>query len=318
MGYPLYREVKKWAPATLTHREKLAAMVLADDANDVTRETFNSVVDPDILRFAMVRNDRDMRKILARLVEEKVLERVTIGGNGRTAKYRFLHLASADSADVAGPEETPNGTTSPDLAGPKETSNSGVAGTDQTSNTEGQVSPDVPEKTSNSGVAGSFRNSCRSNLDLPTPLTSSTTSSTTPASDESDAAGDSEGTLFEEPVPDARSVKPKRATKRTEQKPNRHQVADDLTAAFWKHHGAGRAQPFIAVRGIVRTAIGNGVDRDDCAHALKRIADEGRTVSGATLDIALGQIRRGGQRTTAPPTAPRHMTEEEKLNALQF
>lgn len=76
-----------------------------------------------------------------------------------------------------------------------------------------------------------------------------------------------------------------------QQKPNKHQVADDLTAAFWEHHGKGRAQPFIAVRGIVRTAIGNGVDRDDLARALDRVARDGFSVSGATLDIALGKIR---------------------------
>src|SRR5688500_10043798 len=29
-----------------------------------------------------------------------------------------------------------------------------------------------------------------------------------------------------------------------QQKPNKHQVADDLTAAFWQKHGKGRAQPY--------------------------------------------------------------------------
>jgi hypothetical protein len=78
-----------------------------------------------------------------------------------------------------------------------------------------------------------------------------------------------------------------------QQKPSKHQVADDLTAAFWEHHGKGRAQPFIAIRGIVRTAIGNGVARDQLARALDQVAREGRSISGATLDIALGNLRRG-------------------------
>lgn len=76
-----------------------------------------------------------------------------------------------------------------------------------------------------------------------------------------------------------------------QQQPSKHQVADDLTAAFWKLHGKGRAQSFIAVRGVVRTAIGNGVDRDDLARALERVVLDGYSISGATLDIALGKIR---------------------------
>ncbi|MGW3927855.1 hypothetical protein ACWECC_07120 [Streptomyces microflavus] len=80
-------------------------------------------------------------------------------------------------------------------------------------------------------------------------------------------------------------------------KPNKHQVADDLTAAFWNLHGKGRAQGFLSVRGVVRTAIGNGVERDDLARALDLVAREGRfSISGATVDVALGKIKRpGGQ-----------------------
>lgn len=109
------------------------------------------------------------------------------------------------------------------------------------------------------------------------------------------------------------------AAKAAAKKPNPHQLADDLTAAFWERHGKGRAQPFLAIRGVVRTAIGNGVERDDLARALDRVAREGRSVSGATLDIALGAIRQpNGHTRQQAPTAPRHMTEEEERNALQF
>ncbi|AWS44505.1 hypothetical protein [Streptosporangium sp. 'caverna'] len=95
MGYPIYREVMDFAPDTLTHREKLVALVLADDANDNTRTTWNSVVDPKILRRAMVKNDRDMRKILTKLKDAGVLEQVVSGHSGSTAKFRFLPLALA-------------------------------------------------------------------------------------------------------------------------------------------------------------------------------------------------------------------------------
>ncbi|MFD3503724.1 hypothetical protein [Streptomyces sp. NPDC058678] len=78
-------------------------------------------------------------------------------------------------------------------------------------------------------------------------------------------------------------------------KPNPHQVADDLTAAFWDHHKSRCTQSFIAVRTVIRTAIGNGIDRDDLAHALDRVAKEGRPVSGGTLQVALQP-----QQTTGP------------------
>ncbi|MEE1763675.1 hypothetical protein [Streptomyces sp. SP18BB07] len=293
-------------------------MILADDANDVTRETFSSVVDPDILRFAMVKNDRDMRKILARLVEEKVLERVSGGGNGRVAKYRFRYLTPADSPNVAGPEETAKGIPGLVVAGPESTSNSEVAGSDETANSVPGSGAMSQKEPATEGVGGSFSHRSRSKKNLPTPSTSSTTSSTTAAPDESVAVeGSKIEALFDEPTPGPPAAA-RRQKKPSERKPNPHQVADDLTAAYWERHGKGRAQSFISIRGVVRTAIGNGFDRDDCARALDRCARTGRAISGASLDIALGEIRRDGQRTTAPPTAPRHMTEEEKRDALQF
>jgi hypothetical protein len=70
-------------------------------------------------------------------------------------------------------------------------------------------------------------------------------------------------------------------------KPNPHQVADDLTAAFWDRHKTRCTQSFIAVRSVIRTAISNGIGRDDLARALDRVAKEGRPISGGTLQVAL-------------------------------
>jgi hypothetical protein len=72
---------------------------------------------------------------------------------------------------------------------------------------------------------------------------------------------------------------------------------------------------------VIRVAIGNGVERNELAHALERIVLDGMSVSGSTIDIALSKIRRPGPRRSGPPTAPRdmsHMTEEEKQDALEF
>ncbi len=68
---------------------------------------------------------------------------------------------------------------------------------------------------------------------------------------------------------------------------------------------------------MIRTAIGNGVERNDLARALDAVAREGRSISGATLDIALGKIRRNGS-LSGPSTAPREIPEEEIPSALKF
>jgi hypothetical protein len=140
MGYELYREVKRHAPETLTHREKLTAMVLADDANDESRTTWNSAFTPETLAFCMVKNERDMRKILARLQDEKVIEHVGGGHNGRIAKFRFLELGPAT-----------------------------VGGSERTGYEAPEAEP-VQKEPPTEGVGGSFRNRRGSKSNLPTPL----------------------------------------------------------------------------------------------------------------------------------------------------
>ncbi|MYU22706.1 hypothetical protein [Streptomyces sp. SID8352] len=264
MGFLLYREVKMWAPPSLTHQEKLTALVLADDANDDSRLTYNSVVDEEIMRYAMVPDSRKMLRIVARLKREKVLEQVGKGHNGRTAKYRFLHLGPVES--LGGENDHPTD--------PVGGSNEPPYDSDQGEPQGGEMNhPTDPEGWSFSTTKGGQKNH-------PYPSTSSTTTS-------------SSANASEEQPEDATTGEPvkRKSRKKAAVKPNPHQVADDLTAAFWLKHGKGRAQPFLAVRGIIRTAIKNGVERDDLARALHRVAQQGRAISGATLDIALGEIR---------------------------
>lgn len=164
MGYELYREVKVWAPPSLTHREKLTAMVLADDANDKTRLTWNSVVDPEIMRQAMVKNDRDMRKILAKLQDEKVIESAGGGHNGRIAKYRFLHL---DPAGCPGGSGCGCPLT---LAVQNEPATERVGGPERTGYDKASDPGPVQKEPPTDGVAGSNWHRSRFESDLPTPL----------------------------------------------------------------------------------------------------------------------------------------------------
>ncbi|MFC7330792.1 hypothetical protein [Marinactinospora rubrisoli] len=67
--------------------------------------------------------------------------------------------------------------------------------------------------------------------------------------------------------------------------------AQQLADAFWQRYKTGRTQSFISIRQIIKTALGNGVDRDDLARALDAIGREERPVTGAVLQIALQQVR---------------------------
>ena len=100
--------------------------------------------------------------------------------------------------------------------------------------------------------------------------------------------------------------------------PNKHKVADDLTAAFWEHHRERTAQSFIAIRGIVRTALANGLDRDQVAHALNQLALEGRAISGGSLTTALGQLQRPiqGAFLTALPGGRPSTTDQRVAQGL--
>lgn len=266
MGYGLYGEVKRWAPDGLTKGEKLAALIIADDANDKTRLTYNSVVDPEIMRQALVPDERAMRRIVAALQKQKVLEHAGGGHNGRTAKYRFLPLAP-----TAGARPELKGENHPPTDGPAH----GVAGPKSPAYAEDHEAAPAENHPPTHGVAGRFSARSRVKTTRPTSSTSSTTTST--------SAGE----------PAAAKRTPKQATKeRTAD--GQHQVADELTAAFWKVHGKGRTQPYVSVLKIVRTAIGNGVERDQLARALNQVAKEG-SIAAWKLDNALSQLNGTGK-----------------------
>lgn len=96
--------------------------------------------------------------------------------------------------------------------------------------------------------------------------------------------------LPEDSVPDSADADKPRGDTKTP-KPSKHEKADELAAAFWDIHKTRMAQPFIAIRGIIRTALSNGLERDDVARALDLLAREGTAISGGTLQTTLKQIK---------------------------
>lgn len=115
MGSRLYVEVLDYAPTTLTHREKLALAVLADDARDTTRITWSSVESEKILRRAQVSRPQ-MYEVIKALVKKGVLEKVTAGQKNGKAKYRILPLQCPELPDT---DDAPQRPDSPDTDDPQ-------------------------------------------------------------------------------------------------------------------------------------------------------------------------------------------------------
>ncbi|MEQ4610650.1 hypothetical protein ABMX48_31555 [Streptomyces cavourensis] len=107
MGGRLYVEVLDYAPTTLTHREKLALAVLADDARDSTRITWSSVESEKILRRAQV-SRAQIYAVIKALVAKDCLKRVSAGQKNGTAKYMILPLQRPGSTDAEDDGQRPD------------------------------------------------------------------------------------------------------------------------------------------------------------------------------------------------------------------
>jgi hypothetical protein len=109
------------------------------------------------------------------------------------------------------------------------------------------------------------------------------------------------GTLFDAT---ADAAQPRGTTKKTPKppKPSKHEKADALAGAYWERYKTTTAQSYLAVRGVIRTALANGNDRDDVARALDRLGREQRAISGGTLTTALGQLHTNGHINGVAPS----------------
>ncbi|MDX2532329.1 hypothetical protein PV437_04035 [Streptomyces scabiei] len=114
MGIRLMVEVLNDAPEALTHREKLLLVVLAEDANDDTRVTWNSVERPEVLRGAKVSRSQ-LYAVLKSLASKGVLEKLSSGQKNGTAKYKIPKFPeSAQCPGIPDTDTPPQGPSSPD------------------------------------------------------------------------------------------------------------------------------------------------------------------------------------------------------------
>ncbi|MER8083804.1 hypothetical protein ABTZ57_01245 [Streptomyces sp. NPDC094048] len=118
MGGRLYVEVLDYAPTTLTHREKLALSVLADDARDTTRITWSSVESPKILRRAQVSRPQ-VYEVIKALIKKGCLEKVSAGQKNGTAKYRILPLQCPEIPDMDDGDQGPDSADTDDAQSPE-------------------------------------------------------------------------------------------------------------------------------------------------------------------------------------------------------
>jgi hypothetical protein len=98
MAIKLVTEVMDWAPP-LTHREHKVLIILAENARLSTRQIWDSVESPRILRRAQL-TSRQMHEVLTALVAKGCLNRSIAGGRNHRAKYTIARLVppSAEAA----------------------------------------------------------------------------------------------------------------------------------------------------------------------------------------------------------------------------
>ncbi|GGZ51509.1 hypothetical protein [Streptomyces rubiginosohelvolus] len=152
MGGRLYVEVLDYAPTTLTHREKLALAVLADDARDSTRITWSSVESEKILRRAQV-SRAQIYALIKSLIAKDCLKKVSAGQKNGTAKYMILPLQRPQLPDAENDGQRPD---SPDTDGDSQGP--------QNPDTDAQ-GPEIPDTDDSQSPDSADTDQCQENPD---------------------------------------------------------------------------------------------------------------------------------------------------------
>jgi hypothetical protein len=118
VGIRLIVEVLTSAPEALTHREKLLLVVLAEDANDDTRITWNSVERPEVLRGAKLSRSQ-LYAVLKSLSAKGVLTKLTAGQKNGTAKYQIAKFPESQCQGFRDTEPPSQGPQTPDTESPQ-------------------------------------------------------------------------------------------------------------------------------------------------------------------------------------------------------
>ena len=152
MGIRLFVEVLKHAPEELTWRERYALTVLAENANDGTRECWPGIEDdPEIARRMRLPGRSSRYEVLKALRAKGALEGVSAGRRGRRAVYR-IPVMGPGTPDAIDPRKGP-GTTDPKSGKGPETPDggSGKSGPNQGAQGPGTQDPNDEKGSGNDG-----------------------------------------------------------------------------------------------------------------------------------------------------------------------
>ncbi|MFM9649852.1 MULTISPECIES: hypothetical protein [Streptomyces] len=284
MGYELRREIREALGPNVTGLQRAVALEIADDARHDADGRRSRASLKDLARWTGAKDTAVVRNALKRLAEAGWEFRVPIG-KGKDGRVLYATPGHAMEFRVPLP---PEGAPAPSEGATAHSDAEQAEGAPAHSEGAGAHSEGAPAHSEGAGA---------------TPPSQITTHITTTSAD----AATDQTQQHDTPPPAApKKTLRKASTKKTAA----HPVADELTNAFWEKHGKGRAQSYIAIRSVIRTAIGNGVERNDLARALDLVAREGRSISGATLDIALGRLR--GQTGRAPYRDPENQDDYDQ------
>jgi hypothetical protein len=174
VGIRLIVEVLNRAPEALTHREKLLLVVLAEDANEKTRTTWNSVERPEVLRGAKLSRSQ-LYAVLKSLTDKGALEKLAAGQKNGTAKYKIAEFPESQRPGIPDTDAAPQRPSSPD-----------------TDNSQRPETPDTDANSQRPENADTDPSQCQEFRDVSVPESGTPTplfpSSTTPSDSKQESA----------------------------------------------------------------------------------------------------------------------------------
>lgn len=152
MGIRLFVEVLKHAPEELTWRERYALTVLAENANDGTRECWPGIEDdPEIARRMRLPGRSSRYEVLKALRAKGALEGVSAGRRGRRAVYR-IPVMGPGTPDAIDPRKGPETTDPKSGKGPETPDGgSGKSGPNEGAQGPGTTDPNDEKGSGNDG-----------------------------------------------------------------------------------------------------------------------------------------------------------------------
>jgi hypothetical protein len=165
VGIRLIVEVLISAPMVLTHREKLLLVALAEDANDDTRVTWNSIEHPKFQAGAKLSSRAQLYAVIKALTTKGVLTKTSAGQKNGVAKYKLERFAAAQCQEIPDTEPAPQRPENADTDTPQRP---------KTPDTEGEGQCQETPDTETSQCQG-FRDVSVRDSGTPTPLNPSST-----------------------------------------------------------------------------------------------------------------------------------------------